>query len=259
MILEPSTVLQPFLPPNGLTIKIIGAGGVGEKVIRYGCMQWASLNCPCRVVIIDGDSFEASNASRMFFSRPGNKAAVLREDLMPFLGNSQVTLLAVEEYLTAENAGRLIHEGDIIFMCVDNFKSRKLLVDHVRSLQNAVVISGGNDGIEVRDGKQLSGSYGSCQVWLRQGGVDLSPDLARFHPEIGYPKDLHPSEKSCSDLMSSVPQLVLTNAFVGFAMLSTFYLLLCNRLHYYELCLDIIAARMQPVLALTPKGLQIES
>ena len=112
------------------------------------------MNTPCRVVLIDGDAFEPSNASRMFFSRPGNKAAVLREDLLPFLSNSQVTLLAVEEYLIAENAGRLVRDGDVVFLCVDNHQSRKLLVEHMRALKNAVVISGGNDGIEIRNGKK---------------------------------------------------------------------------------------------------------
>lgn len=242
-------VLEPTLPVDGITIKFIGGGGVGEKVVRHGCMMLASMNAPFRAVVIDGDAFEPSNASRMFFSRPGNKAAVLRDDLLPFLASSQGTLLAVEEYLTAENAGRLVKSGDVVFMCVDNHQSRKLLLDHVRTLQNAVVISGGNDGVEVIDGKNRRGTYGTVQVWIRQTGVDLTPDLARFHPEIASPTDRHPNDKSCSELMSSVPQLVLTNLAVASAMLNAFFLLLCNALHYSELCLDIAEARTQPVLS----------
>jgi molybdopterin/thiamine biosynthesis adenylyltransferase len=239
-------VLQPVLPPDGLTIKVIGLGGVGSALVRFGCMQWASMNSPFRVVLIDGDAFEPSNASRMFFSRPGNKAAVLCDDLRPFVENSQVSLVAVEEYLTAENDGRLVRDGDVVFMAVDNHQSRKLLVEHVRSLQNAVVISGGNDGIE---GQRL-GTYGTVQIWIRQAGIDVTPDLARFHPEIAVPVDRHPNEKSCAELMASVPQLVLTNLAVASAMLNTFFLLLCNTLHFAELCLDIAECRMQPVLPL---------
>ncbi|MBI3985926.1 MAG: ThiF family adenylyltransferase [Lentisphaerae bacterium] len=241
-------LLQPQLPPDGLTIKIIGLGGVGEKVARYGCMQWANLNAPCRVVLIDFDSFEPSNASRMGFSRPGPKASVVRQDLLPFVANSQLTLLEIEQYLTKENAGRLVKNNDVIFCCVDNHQSRKILTDHVRTLHNCVVISGGNDGVEIRDGKQRRGTFGTVQIWIRQNGVDLTPDLARYHPEIASPADRHPNDKSCSELMTSVPQLVLTNLAVASAMLNAFYLLLCNALHYSELVLEIAEGRMQPVL-----------
>jgi hypothetical protein len=245
-------MLEPRLP-EGASIKVLGCGGIGEKVIRYLCVQLSSLNVSCRMVLCDGDAFEPSNAARMFFSKPGNKASVLRGDLLPFVGES-LALIAIEEYLTADNAPQMIRENDIVFCCVDNHKSRRLLVEHARHLRNVVVISGGNDGIEIRDEKQRRGTYGTVQIWIRRDNRDVTPDLMRFHPEIRDAADRHPSEKSCGEL--SAPQLLLTNLAVAGAMLNAFLLLICGQLHYSELCLDIAAGRMQPVLSMDhPEGI----
>ena len=49
---------------------------------------------PFTLIRIDGDVFEPKNAARMFFSREGNKAAVVRDDLAPAMDDSDLSIAA---------------------------------------------------------------------------------------------------------------------------------------------------------------------
>src|SRR5882672_10516198 len=94
--------LRPNLPENA-SVKLIGLGGVGSIVARYASLFLASLGREVRFVCIDGDAFEPSNASRMFFGACGNKATVTREELLPRFTESNLSVIAIEDYLTPEN------------------------------------------------------------------------------------------------------------------------------------------------------------
>jgi hypothetical protein len=242
--------LQPFLP-DGQTVKVVGLGGVGSIVARYGAMFLASLagDRGARLVLIDGDSFEPSNATRMFFSQAGNKAAVTRGDLLPHFVDSRLSLIAVEEYITADNVSRLLHDGDIILACLDNHASRKLVNDHCANhLNDVVLISGGNDGVGTdSSGSFRRGTYGNCQYYLRRGGQDRSPSLTRYHPEIEHPADRHPAEVSCTELLTSVPQVLFANLLTASAILNTLCLHLCGLSHYSELAFDFAEGLMRPL------------
>ncbi len=63
-------------------VKLIGLGGVGGVLARYGGLYLASLDTETRLVLVDGDAFEPSNVSRMLFDGEGNKAEVVRQNLM---------------------------------------------------------------------------------------------------------------------------------------------------------------------------------
>ena len=194
-------------------IKLIGLGGVGSIVARYLSIFLSALHAGVRLLLIDGDEFEPGNASRMFFSRHGNKAAVVRDDLMPQVKGSRLTLLAVEEFLTPKNLPRLIQEGDIVLLAVDNHATRKLVNDWCASrLSDVCLISGGNDGVgEDSSGRSLRGTYGNVQLYLRRDGRDVTPSLSRFHPEIADPADTLPTDLSCTDALEHVPQILFTN------------------------------------------------
>src|SRR6185369_53454 len=110
------------------------------------------------------------------------------------------------------------------------------------------VISGGNDGVGPdSSGRILRGTFGTCQIHVRRDGVDLTPPLARFHPEIAQPADRLPTDQSCTELVASVPQLLFANLMTASGMLNTLWLFLCNRLDYPEICFDIALAKMSPV------------
>jgi hypothetical protein len=240
----------------GSSIKVVGLGGVGGIVARYLSMFLASLDIELRLVLIDGDAFEPSNASRMFFGACGNKAAVTRRELLPRFQDSQLSLDAIEEYLTRDNIGRLIHPGDVVILAVDNHATRKLVSDFCAGLDTVTLISGGNDGIEEEgDGPVRRGTFGNVQVFRRDAGVDVSPSLTRFHPEIAQPADKNPAEASCTELVVSVPQILFANLTVASAILNSFWLHCCEELGYAELVFDIAEGLMRPTIGMDGRPL----
>lgn len=240
---------SPLLPhlPSETRIKLIGLGGIGCMVLDYLALFLKSLDQAVRLVLLDGDLFEQKNTQRMRFRQYGNKAEVKVSELLDWLGDTQVTLAAVPEYLTSQNIPQLICEGDHILLCVDNHATRKLVSDHCGSLENVLLLSGGNDGVEL---PRLRGTYGNVQVYLRQQGRDLSASLTRFHPEIAQASGKLPSEQSCLELTQSAPQLLFTNLAVASAMLNAYFAYLCGQLSYQEVKLDVLEARMLPQLPL---------
>ncbi len=236
---------------EGETIKLVGAGGVGGVVARYGVLFVRSLcdkqGTSARWVIIDGDAFEDRNRNRMLFRALGKKAEVLRDELLTFVADSRLTLMAINEHVTHENIARLMHDGDIIILAVDNNATRKLVSDYCDTrLQRFCLISGGNDGVGPDpSGRVLRGTYGNCQVFLR--GTLESPSLTRYHPEIEHPDDRLPSDLHCTEAAVSQPQILFANLAAASAMLNALWLYLAGALHYSELAFDIADGLMRPI------------
>jgi len=238
------------LPANS-RVKLIGLGGIGGIVAQYLALFLRSLARPVRLVLIDGDKFETTNATRMLFAKPGNKAEIKATEILSWLGPCEVTVVGVPEYITDENRERLIRPGDIVFLCVDNHPTRKLISDHCGGLENVTLFSGGNDGVEP---PHQRGTYGNVQIYVRKDGQDATASLTRFHPEIAKPKGKLPTEMSCLELAQSVPQLLFTNLAVASAMLNAFFAYTCGRLSYQEVKLDTLEARMLPQLPIGDAG-----
>jgi molybdopterin/thiamine biosynthesis adenylyltransferase len=230
-------------------VKLIGLGGVGGPAARYGALYLAGLDEDVRMVLVDGDSFEPSNATRMFFGGDGNKAEVVREDLLGYLGEGRLTLDAIGEYVTPENIGDLIREGDIVLLAVDNHATRKLVSDFcATSREDICLVSAGNDGIgKDSSGRELRGTAGNCQIYIRRDGADVTPALTRFHAEIDNPADALPDDTGCTELLESVPQIVFANLTAAASMLNTLWLYLCGALHYPEVAFDIAEGLMRPI------------
>jgi hypothetical protein len=238
------------------SVKLIGLGGVGGIVARYLVAYLEASGHPVRVVLIDGDEFEPRNAERMLFSRCGNKAAVVRDDLLDFVEDKSVTLSAIEEYVTADNLDRLLVDGDVVLLAVDNHATRKLVGSHcAERLDGVCLISGGNDGVgSDGSGHPQRGTYGNVQIHLRRAGRDETPPIAAYHPEIADPSDALPTDVSCTEAMVSVPQILFTNLATASAMLNAFFLHACHRLGYPELCFDIAEGLMRPVQLPWPRS-----
>jgi hypothetical protein len=229
-------------------IKVIGLGGIGCVVLQYLAVFLKGLARPVRLVLVDGDRFEAGNARRMVFQKVGNKAEVKAAETVAWLGASEVTVAAVPHYVSAENVADLVRPGDLVFLCVDNHPTRKLVSDHCAGLPEVALFSGGNEGV---DPPRERGTYGNVQVYLRRDGRDVTAPLTRFHPEIANPKGKMPTALNCAELAVSTPQVLFTNLAVASAMLSAFFAHACGRLAYQEVKLDILEARMLPQLPLT--------
>lgn len=232
------------------SVKVIGLGGVGGIVARYLAIFLASLDKHLRLVLIDGDAYEPSNAGRMLFSAHGNKAAVTCADLLANFADSFLSMIPIQEYVTPANIDRLIHNGDVVILAVDNHATRKLISDFCSaSLNDVCLISGGNDGVGRDASNQITrGTYGNCQIYIRSGGQDLNQRITRYHPEIRKPADKNPSDENCTELMQSVPQILFANLAAASAILNAFWLYCCDALHYSELAFDIADGLMRPVL-----------
>ena len=211
-----------------LEIKAIGIGGIGCALLPFLCRYLQYAGEPARLTLIDGDRFERGNAARQAFSGLGNKAEVKAGELAREF--EALALRSRPEYVTEDNVARLIGEGEVVFLMVDNHASRHLVSRHVSSLADLTLISGGNDYED-----------GNVQVYIRQGGRDLTPSLARYHPEIADPQDRNPAALSCEELMAAgAPQLLFANLMVASLMLNAFYALRQGRLNYSEVYLDIV-------------------
>jgi molybdopterin/thiamine biosynthesis adenylyltransferase len=218
-----------------LEIKAIGIGGIGCALLPFLCRYLQYSGEKARITLIDGDRFERANASRQAFGRLGNKAEVKAQELAQEFEN--LSLRAAPEFVTPENVSRLIREGDVIFLMVDNHASRKLVSDYAATLPEVTLISGGNDFVD-----------GNVQVYLRREGRDLTPSLSRYHPEIAQPQDRNPAELSCEELMAAgAPQLLFTNLMVASMMLNAFYAFTRDRVKYSEVYLDILENLTRPV------------
>ncbi len=219
-----------------LEIKVIGIGGIGCALLPHLARYLHASREPARLTLVDGDTFEARNGDRQAFPDLGNKAKVKATELARHFDG--LSFRAVPEYVTPENVGRIIRSGDIVFLGVDNHKTRRLVSDHCQELADVILISGGNDFTD-----------GNVQVYLRCGGRDVTVPLTRLHPEIAEPQDRSPHEMSCDELLAeAAPQLLFMNLAVASAMLNGFYAWRMGKLQYGEVYLDILEGKAHPVL-----------
>lgn len=212
-----------------MQVKVVGLGGIGTHLIVPLCRYLSNLdgNADTSVTLIDGDEFDAKNVDRQNFTVFGNKAMVTAEIMRHSFPTLSVE--AKPRYVTEENIFLFIKEGDLVFSCVDNHATRKLLSDYCQNLNNVVLISGGNEY-----------SDGNIQVYVREDGEDVTPPITQFHPEIDKPGDRNPAELSCEELArSGTPQLIFTNFMVAGWMLSAFWLATKGDLKYSEQYFDL--------------------
>jgi len=198
-------------------IKIVGLGGIGSALCDNLCRFLNHQPTRCRLVLIDGDDYEIKNKARQSFNQLGNKARVKCTEMR--LSHENISFDDVAEYLTPSNIGEYIQEDDVVFLCVDNHKTRKVVSDHAKTLENVIVISGGNEYTD-----------GNVQIFIREGGENKTPSLSDYHPEIAHPGDKSPDEMSCEELANSEPQLLFANLSVATIMCWTFYNILEGKL-----------------------------
>lgn len=220
-------------------VVFIGVGGIGTwlleplvKTLVYG----GESNEPIQLVLIDGDKYEPRNIQRQLIPGYGNKAQVWA-NLLSHKYTGRLSVRSWDEFVNKDNIRRFIEDGDVVVMCVDNFKTRKLVSDHCRQLKNVALFSGGND---LTDGNSM--------IFIREKGVDITPPLDKFHKEIATPADKSPDELSCEELArAGTPQLVVTNMAAASSMLCDFYTWAIGKLDRQEVYFDVVLNRNNPI------------
>lgn len=217
-------------------IIIVGLGGVGTHLANPLCRYLAYAHPRTRVTLIDGDNYEQRNAERQVFRELGNKAEVTAKELQEEFADLEIE--AKPHFLTEDNIFVFVPEGSHVFCGVDNHASRKLLSEYCATLQDVILISGGNDFDD-----------GNVQVYIRQDGKDLTDPLTKFHEEIAAPRDRNPAELSCEErAATSAPQLVFANLKVATEMANAFWVTVTRGVTYNELYFDLQTGRQRPVL-----------
>ena len=212
-----------------MNIKIIGLGGIGsilsDQICRFANYSIDSFQV--KISLIDGDDYEYKNSERQSFNSLGSKADVKQNELSRKF--SKLIISSIPSYVTNENISTIILDGDLILMGVDNHKTRKIVSDYCKTLDNVTLISGGNDYTD-----------GNVQIYCRKEAKDLTPDLCDYHPEINNPRDKLPTEMSCEELSKSEPQLLFTNLTAATLMCQAFYNAgIRNEIKYCESYFDI--------------------
>jgi hypothetical protein len=219
--------------PKGLKIKIVGCGGIGSWLVDPLCTLLNFSTVPSiEVALIDGDFYEERNRESQNFDWIGPKASVAAARLKE--RSPRLFFVDYPTYLTEDNIGTLIREHDIVAVCVDNHKTRKLISDRAETLDNIIVVSGSND---LTDGVVL--------VHVRRDGENVTLPLAnKYHPELQNPVDTNPGEgEDRGKQGQESPQLVATNFAIASLMLNALYRIVTadvKSMRYSEVFMDII-------------------
>ena len=195
-----------------MRVVIIGLGGIGTALTEFMCryINYKEELNPRQMMLVDGDTYELKNMRRQIFKEFGNKAEIKADELE--LRFRDIEFDVYPSYVNQENIGDVIRENDMVMLCVDNHKTRKIVNDYCSTCNNVTLISGGNDWID-----------GNTQLYIRKDGADITPSLTAYHPEIANPADKSPEELSCEELSTSAPQLFFTNAVAAVYMCLMFY------------------------------------
>ena len=214
-----------------MEISIIGLGGIGSVLVNT-ISRFLNSNenlKPITIKLVDGDDYEYKNISRQEFYNYGNKANVKKRELSNRFQN--IDYLDFQMFLDENNISEIVTENSIVFVSVDNHKTRRLVSNYAKKLNNVIVISGGN---ELTDG--------NVQIFIRKGGENVTPSLTDYHPEIENPLDKSPDEMSCEELSHAEPQLYFTNFMVAGHMCSAFYNIIeRNNYKISEVYFDILS------------------
>lgn len=195
---------------------IVGVGGIGSRLADWVAQYLHSFHPDSVLTIVDGDAYEDKNRDRQKFKSLGSKADVTATTLTADYPGLKVEVMA--EYLKPDNIDFVLTGGEIVLVCVDNHKTRKLISETAGRLDEISIISGGN---ELNDGDVL--------IYLRREGRDLTPSLTQDNPEIANPADKAPYEMSCEELArAGVRQILPTNISAASHMLNAFHQLLTD-------------------------------
>lgn len=135
-ILMPEIGIEGQKKLSASKVLIVGVGGLGSPIATY--LAGAGVGC---LGLIDADVVSVSNLHRQVLYSElevGKYKALCAKDRLQLL-NSEITINAYPEMLTADNAKTIISEYDIVVDGCDNFKTRFLINDTCVALSKPYV------------------------------------------------------------------------------------------------------------------------
>lgn len=207
--------------PYASSVVVVGLGGIGshliEPLVRYLAAETSKQKSkgPSELILVDGDRVEESNLGRQRFEQEdlGIKKSEAWAENLKSMFKVDFNIIAIPEYISQRNIKNIIKDCSVVFSCVDNHATRKLLQVHSFTLRNTLLITGGNDWVD-----------GNIMIYRRQEGKELTPPITKYHREIRFPQDRNPAEMSCTELaQSGSPQLIFANLSAATLMLNAFF------------------------------------
>ena len=123
-------------------VLIVGVGGLGS--IASLLLVGAGIG---KIGLIDKDKVSLSNLHRQILYRESQigeeKVEKAKENLMKV--NSDCKIICYNEFLSKENAERIIRDYDIVVDCCDNFATRYVINDACQRLKKPFVYSAISD------------------------------------------------------------------------------------------------------------------
>ena len=189
-----------------------------------------------KLVLIDGDTFDNKNTIRQANKTNihGGKVAQRISDINgSILRNTYLQNLKIfgfNKYINPGNIEKIITKKGtiyeysispdnksieapipVVFLCVDNKKTRYEVFKYMETFDDCLVLNGGNDKLT-----------GHVTVYERSNGIALDPTLYELYPEIKDPDDLRPDEVECGVVAAKHDQIAITNSIIANIMLACF-------------------------------------
>jgi len=107
-------------------VLIIGMGGIGCPVLQQLCLHGVS-----KIGLVDGDTVSLSNLNRQFLYGVQDIGFSKVDIAKKYIDNEfdDIELSVYNEFLTLDNAIRIIEAYEVVFDCTDNFPSRYMISD----------------------------------------------------------------------------------------------------------------------------------
>lgn len=177
----------------GSRVLVVGCGGLGGNIIEQLVRIGVGF-----LRVADGDSFSPSNLNRQLLSNSNNlgmnKAFAAAEHVRAI--DPDITIEAVGEFFTKENAATLMADVDIVMDALDNVESRLLLED-AASEADLTIIHGAISGWDL-------------QAMVIRPGSGLLHQLYYKAPEKRISSSLPMTPAVCASIQVSAAVQLLT-------------------------------------------------
>ena len=191
--------------------------------------------CADRIVLVDGDTFDPRNAIRQGHGAGNKLVQRMRELDSNMLRRTLLRTLDIRGYNAYVNpdnmrdiipempepnennteahqyfAGKL-YNNNVIFLCVDNAKTRYEISMYAETLPDVIVINGGNEK-----------TVGHVTVYERRNNEAYDPNLPEIYSDIRGDVDKRPDEQACELVAPKHDQIAVTNSIVANVMMAMF-------------------------------------
>lgn len=223
-LIELPHAFQYYQHAYEIHVIVVGCGGTGGYLVPNLARLLANATDKnVKLFLMDGDEVETKNLKRQNFIASDlgkNKARVLAERYSAALGypiNYTESYLKDAQQLEELSSTSLEQGSNIVIGCVDNHRTRQVILEWFRAQQGRFWIDAGN---EEMNGQVVCGfnySYPYCQ------GRDVFrlPCVADLFPEVEADKKaMFNDELSCAERAQTNPQNIATNVLAANTLLS---------------------------------------